>query len=276
MSIEFKIIWDGDIPGLPEHSLRLGIFSDALANLSKALQWTASEILTKRSGGTVSTNYGSAGQLKNEVKHIDFNLVEFKGGSAELTLIAKAYTPKGSTLPLLEDDTLLEESTKKLIDDIESEVSGKSVNYNVHKFLNSIPSNLTKNFYELKIDGVLYKSVETAAKDTPNITKASCGLHTLDGFLIVGFVFAPGPYQVKLRSVDGKGPVYTLEATKELVSKAEKLRGQMVNALSLLKEGQKPKLLWVRAAIGDKPLSPEQRLEHINKTWSNVLQRLAE
>lgn len=267
MGINLKILWDGDIPGMPEHKLSLGTFAKPLAQLVDALRRTASRIVADAHD---DPDYGArGGKYRAEALRLDLVVSGLLRGSSGFDLDCLEDSD-GSQVVMWQD--LPRAATERLISDIADEARGIPRSAAARSFLASVPKSVTAHSYELFVDGQL---TSRAAFGQPVIIDMApaVGLPSLchvEGD-IVGVGFAPGDTRVDV--LVGK-KVYSCSATSAQIDLALSLRSARVHAMIL--DAPRPRLLWVRAQDDKVPArSDDERTALIVTNWNGALERLS-
>ena len=261
MAVHLEIIWDGEVPGLPDHRLSLDAFGPALHQLLAAIRRIASDIQLQAEGPT-------RGRLAREAANLDVQIETIRANSP-VTLEAQIVPLAPPNRPLIAD--LSERALETFLRDVERESAGYPSHYKARKFLGSLPDGLTRQTYRQKsADGQVLRSVEIERMHLP-VTAPSPHLIEFHG-LLVGFGFEPGRQEIKVRL--GSGGLVTLSASQEQVDAALAMRLVEIDVLAVA-EPSKMRLLRFTTAEFTPP-SAVEREAFVFGTWSGLLNRLAQ
>lgn len=275
MRIELKVTYAGTEPGLSEHRLSLSSFGKPLSLLLSALQRTASGIIAQ---AIDDPEYGSkGGKLAADAKLLDLELERIDGGSAAPTFVCSTRMPPmpfSGQIPMplsILHNELAQTAVTRLLNDINTERSGRMCNASVRRYLAAIPPGVTSQRYAATRDGVsiLDISFDSAAlvqlpAELPRIIK-TVGV-------VTGVGFEPGASFVTLKTA--KSRTLKCSATSHQVDSALALRGSEV--LAAILDGEKPNLIWIRSSSAPAQLpSLEDTARYANAEWRRTLEALA-
>jgi hypothetical protein len=264
---KLEIIWDGEVPGLPEHRLSLDAFGPALNQLLAAFRRLASDIhLQARGPGQIA---GRAGRLAKEAENLDIQ-VETITGNSPVRLAARVVELSPPPMPLIAD--LPERALDQLLIDIEREAAGYPTHHSVRSFLKTLPVGLVSQTYIHKAsDGRILRQVQIGAMALPAPIRGPF-LINLTG-VVVGVGFEEGRQEVKVRADSRE--IVSFTATSEQADHAIDLRLQHVDVLAVAVEGGKPRLLGLTPGERLYP-DEKQRADIVFNEWSGLLARLAQ
>jgi hypothetical protein len=123
VTVELKIKWEGEVPGLAEKRLSLGAFGEALTNLLAGLRRIATNIV-----GDAFEEKQSIGRFANVARRLDIEITALVRESSGVNSIITVTTPIGDTLPLLD---LAVSAGTQLFDALDYESRGIAKNANV-------------------------------------------------------------------------------------------------------------------------------------------------
>lgn len=258
MTLDFKVTYRGEVPGLSSHRLSMGAFGKALERLTVALQRTASGLVSGQSSGR--------GRIAEEARALDFELVRLEDNcvSLHMNCVDRHFAQ------LTMDATLAERALAKLTQDISGEYDGAFQNAAVRRYLEELPLGLSEQQYRVFKDGILIHDVHCGGP-LARVEQHESRLVKLRG-QIVAVGFPPGPTYVSLKSGDAK-PIRLLCAEAQL-SKALELRGQEVQAAVLLQS--ESRLLWVRNGDDDVRPAVHASVKYLQSNWVRTLDLLAQ
>ncbi|WP_437601230.1 hypothetical protein [Sorangium sp. So ce590] len=265
--MELKITFDGDEPGLAQHRLSLSSFGEPLKLLLSALQRTASGILAS---ALEDPDYGTrGGRLASDAKLLDLELASVERGSAAPTFVCTAHP--GTQLDLRSFDMLGEQAVQRLVQDLDAERQGKSVNGSARKYLRSLPAGVLVQRYAAYADGKLLAEVQFGELSLAADPVQAARLVRLRG-RITSVGFDPGSNYIALKTSRG---VVRCAASSEQVERAIPLRHKDVIAAVL--NGQKPTLIWVLDAAAPPPNVPlESTVDLLRTDWAETMRILAQ
>lgn len=142
MSIELRIVWDGDVPGIAEHRLSIAAFGDALNLLLIAYRRIASNMIS------AAQEYAEVGRLHNLANLLDVEIAAIEGSSTGI-LAHGTYRQEAQEQIAFFPPDIPERAGIELIKAIEQESKGQPYNTSVRKFLAALPQGLTRQRYEL-------------------------------------------------------------------------------------------------------------------------------
>jgi hypothetical protein len=256
--IQLEIVWDGPLPSLMEHRVSLNAFADPLCNLLSAARRIASNMVSD------ALEPAATGRLAKAAHQIDIELTGVIGNSGGVATVM-TFQSNNSQQPLFNDMT--ENVGTALLDAIDAERQGILKNLGVRKYLQSLPSILTRQSYNLHENGRSIRHFEFGTMALPETPTELPYLMELSGRISgVGFE----PWEVRIKSDETRTIV---PATQKQVERALEYRNTEVRAL-ILRHGLKSKLLKLEenSAVRFRP-DPET---HIFARWNNLLQRLAQ
>lgn len=260
---QLEIVWDGPLASLNSHRVSLSAFAEPMNLLLVAARRIASNMVSE------ALEPAETGRLAKEARQIDIELSSIIGNSggfgAELT-----YTPPpkyAGQQPLF--NFLTENVGVALLDAIERESSGVLINAGVRKYLQSLPSTLTKQKYNLHENGRHIKSVEIGPMSiSQSVDELPCLAQAVGR--IVGVGFEPGRPEVRIKSEDNQ---ITIPATAKQVERALEFRAVDVKAV-WLKNGPKSRLLKLYD-VSLPGFHPDPEV-YVFAKWNALLTRLAQ
>lgn len=268
VSVELKISFDGNVPGLSQHRLSMSAFANALKFFSSAFQQTAKELLND------STDDNSSQlQPKRKTKRarrVDLELVGVEQGSAVTVYeVVARPTSRQQLLNLRDDDEVLKQIVTRLLRHIENAGQGKPCSTAVRKYLAELPSGIQCQRYTAARDGISFAEINIEHAPLPSNDTRDKRLIQLRGN-VVSVGFPPGHVFVCVKT-DKR--TLRCAATIEQVNEAIGLRNSPV-AVAIL-DSDKPELLWIRSE-GERPLpAVRETFEHTIANWPRTLEILA-
>lgn len=264
--VELRVRFDGEIPGLRDHTLSLGAFLPALEVLLKAVRRNADAIAKGSSDYEGRRRFGMLGKI------IDLELVSISDGCVNLGFQCRLRQVEGLSEKTANDIATL--AVDRFLAAVETESSGRnSGSENVKRFLRSIPTGVTIQEYEGRIGDRVIRRVSFGEPVSRELPKE--GFPRLVEFRghVISTTFKPHP-KVKIR--DASGVTFTCKADRAVVDKAVQFRWEPIFGQLLLRPDWR-RLLTIHVE-GDVPPAPSQesRLERIHRDWGDALRRLAE
>lgn len=258
---QLEIVWDGPLESLVQHRVSLSAFGEPMKLLLAAARRIASNMVS------AALEPADTGRLAREAHQVDIEISEVIGNSGGIAT-AMTFTP-----PLNADQeplfNLLTESVGiELLEAIEYESSGNIKNSGVRKYLQSLPSILTRQSYNLHENGRLIKHIDIGAISLPEPRVELPYLSEITG-RIVGVGFEPGRLEVRIKSDDSQ---VTIPATAKQVDEALEHRTVEVRVL-WLSHGEKSRLLKIEDT--SLPRSRADSEVYVFARWANLLKRLA-
>ena len=257
-----RIVFDGTVSGLSDHRLSLGVFSEPLSNLLKALR----RIATTGIYEAIGKNPSKVGRFPDMIRQLDIELFSIVPGSGGIEGQIAINTPPGETLPMFD---IVEWSGIQLLDAIDEERRGNLRNEQVRKYLKSLPSGLTHQGYSLRRNGEVIRSIEFGDVDLPSEVYGLPHLIEILG-KVTGVGFEPGKNQVRFMTEQGE---MTIDSTSEHVNYALKNRAHPVRALILIQQGIR-RLLSIQ--MEKEELRKLDTKSFIYERWNGLLQKLAQ
>jgi hypothetical protein len=262
MPIELEIVWDGDAPGLRDHRLSLGAFSESLSFLLLALR----RIATKIVGEAVEGDGPNTGRFTNEARQLDIQIERIVGNSSGFRGAVALHNPTGRVALF---DFLAESAGSELLDAIREESHGIMKNFAVRRYLRALPHGVLTQRYVLRDGDRLIRDVSIGTMELPDPLADLAYLREFSGF-IVGVGFEPGKSEVLIKSNDGH--VQRLAASARQVETALELRGEEIKVLAVIQEPSS-RLLRIRKLESSWP-TPSRDAALFGK-WDELLRRLA-
>lgn len=266
--IEFRIRFDGPVPGLSENRLSLAAFRTPLSKLLQALRQTADSVKQ----GKDRSRTGKFGKL------FDLQLIQITDGCA---------TPHFAFVAAKTDEVSEEKITQiltttlvRFIDELKSEWRSSAPRESgISKYLQSLPKGLTTQEYEGIVDG---KTVGKAILSTriaaepdkdddfrrtaPRLRQVVCK--------VVAIRFASKDGRITLRTPTGE--TFVCHAATRLLDLATKEYKNPLVAQILVRHDMN-RLISIRDEHGLFEQMPlEDRRQHLLSRWSETLKRLAE
>lgn len=264
MAYEIKIRWDGDVRGIADHRLSLAAFGKPLTELLAALRRIATQMVTQ----AVEPERPSSGRYANLARQVDIEITSIKEGSAGFDGIVTFAQPPNE-LPLFID--LPERASTALLDAIVRESEGRPTSWSVHSYLNSLPSGITRQTYELFEGSTCKKRVEIGNVALAKVPEEFPFLREIDGH-IVGVGFEPGKPEVRVK---GDAATAIFAASAEQVEAALAIRHDAVRVFGV-HDGKHTRLLRVKKSSEPRfVVTPEAIEKHIFKKWEGLFARLA-
>jgi hypothetical protein len=263
MSVELKIKWEGDAPGVQEGRLSLAGFGQSLRILLAALRRIATNLVRD----AIDQRESTVGRFTNAARQLDIEITELVKGSSGFDSIITLKTPLGENLPLFSD--LPEIAGVQLLDALDSESHGVARNAPVRAFLKALPLGLARQTYQLHRNGTVLKETIVGELQLPDFAADLPYLASYKGS-VIGVGFEPGRFEVRIRT--RTGPIVLL-ATAEQVEMALKLRRAEIIARAVV-ENARNRLLFIQPS--DLPLNRSTRESAIYDRWRVLLSRLAQ
>jgi hypothetical protein len=265
VSIQLRIVWDGEAPGLEHGRLSLVAFGRSLVELVKAARNIAHDEVARAVGEHRTSTRGTRRSF------VDLQLSTYRPGSADFTLDA-VPSDLEDVAPLLVKD-LAARVVTELFTSLRAESEGRHRNPWVRRYVAHLPKGVAVQRYAVLKDGKEVEAFETRSmprvKEPPRLAHL-VRVHGMVAGVTFGDPLAPS---VRIAPFEGR-TLYNLPATPEQVEQAVRLRGKPIQAMAMV--GHKARLLWIReetAPVGR--LSPEQRDAHYFSQWVELLERLA-
>jgi hypothetical protein len=264
MASEIKIVWDGDVPGVPQHRLSVSAFGESLTQLLAALRRIATQMVST----AVENERPKAGRFASLARQLDIEIISIEGSSTGFHGLVSFQQPP-DTLPLFAD--LPERSVVELLDSIERESRGQPANWSVRRYLASLPPAITRQSYELTENGVTKKRVEIGSVVLTEVPEEFASLREISGD-VVGVGFMPGRPEVRVR---GESATAAFDSTDQQVEQALEIRHEKARALGVY-DGKRNRLLRIeKASQARYAVTDEAIEEHIFKRWDGAFARLA-
>jgi hypothetical protein len=267
MPIQLKISWEGHARGVEEHRLSIAMFGPALAELLRAYRRIASSMVKSANVGLVEH-----GRLHNLANHLDIEIESIAGTNPlELTAVCTFDAPVDIQTPFFPIN-LAERASKELLDSIEDESNGRARNSVIRSYLLKLPSQLTRQKYELHDNGhtlhepIVIEHLKLATSGSPLPY-----LMEFEGH-IVGVGFEPGANEVRVKTNE---ETIRMAASAELVEKALGLRDEPIKGMAVKRKEWR--LLRIDEIDADPFIfSDDLREEHLFKRWDALLRKLAQ
>jgi len=259
---QLRIRWDGDVPGIAEHRLSLASFGQPLALLLAALRRIATQMVS------TAVERPKFGRFADIARMLDIEVVSIEGGSAGIDgVVTFAYPP--DMLPLFMD--VPQRAVWQLLDSIEAESSGGIRDSAVRGYLQSLPREIHRQFYEMHENGVVKRTVDIGdLKISETLDLAY--LRTLEGD-IIGVGFDPGKNEVRIKLESGN--TSSLGSSSETVNQALNMRHTKVRTLAVHTSKGTRVITLKRASDPRFRFDSKSASEYIFKRWDNVLRQLA-
>lgn len=226
MTVSFSITWDGDVPGIAEHSMSLDAWLPALRDLQRAVRRTASGLASEAHDDPA---YGARGGRHTRMAAgMDLRVVSLRAGSLALDLELFAPPPDD-----IEDqgrmfqDHLPLRTLERVLDCIEREAAGEPCSATVKSFLSSLPEGLTSHQYQVEQDGEVIRLVQLGQVNLQDDEKVELPFLEVIIGSVVAVGFRPGRPHVTLH--DGNRQTRAWAGTR-LVEAALGLREGRVRA----------------------------------------------
>lgn len=265
MKTTLNIRWDGTTPGLSEHALSLETWLKPLGLLLSAVRRTASSMATDALADTERGARG--GRLAKAAANIDLRLTSLSDGCVNL-----GFDCALRELPVQQDlftDELPGRALNSVLDAIEAEAKGELRSAAVRKFLESMPTGLTIQEYELVTPNGRRKVTVTEAK-LPSPGPQLPTLAVLVG-QVIGVGFEPGRWTVTIRTSEG---AQSFSATEQQVEVALANRAGDVRVTAVL--GKPQRLIALRNVDEvSRAWSAVQRDAHFVQSWQHTLEILS-
>ena len=268
MMTKLRVNYEGTTPGLENHRLSVSHFGEPLNKLVVALRRIASNMISQATGEEAGA---AGGRLAKKAQAIDVEIAAIEPGSVGLALVVVARLVGGQGELF---DNLPDRACAEFVSAVENEAQGKTHSAMVRKYLESLPTGLTTQRYELmRSDGTCIKAfIENV--EIANIAAESPSLDEIEGS-IIGVGFEPGRWEVRIMDSLARHPVNCL-ANSKLVEDAIALRSKRIRVLTV-SNGARVRLLRLQDA--DAPtieLSEAQRQELVFGRWDDLMRRLAD
>jgi hypothetical protein len=267
MTTTLKVSYAGSTPGLENHRLSVSHFGEPLNKLVAALRRIASNMISQATEEVGATG----GRLAKNAQAIDVEIAAIEPGSVGLALVVVARLAGGQGELF---DNLPDRACADFVSCVESEAQGRTRSAVVRKYLQSLPSGLARQQYQLtRSDG---SRIETSieAVEIAKIPAVPPSLDEIEGS-IIGVGFEPGRWEVRIMDSMTRNPVSCLASSK-LVEDAIALRSKRIRVLTV-SNGARVRLLRLQDA--DAPpiqLTEAQRHELVFGRWDELMRRLAE
>jgi len=260
MDVRLVIRWDGEVPGLKEHTLSLAAWSTVLAELLRAYRRVASGILTDAGG----PDYGSqGGRLHRDAAGLDLQLREIREGCVELEF-------RATTTNAQLDFDLAGRVMSRFVESVAQESQGQQAHGAVRKLLQALPRGVTAQRWQAwQGDKLLQNATfnelqleEASVLDLPRLVQCSGSLVEI-GFE-KPYIVISGPARQKFH------------ATNDQVETAIALRSAPVTATGV-RTGRSTRLLRLHAvSVQPSRLRPDERLRFIQTNWSKTMALLGQ
>lgn len=263
--ISLSIQFDGDTPGLAEHSLSLKEFGHSLRLLLSGLQRTASDLLAEAAEG----GQARRGRLHNEARRLDVQLRSVEDCCVVLNMRC-LLEPQPEQREMFEElDSLPQRAAIRFVEGIKDESQGRVRCAPARKFLASLPSSLNSQTYKVHAGGKLVSEVQVGGVELEEVQESPYLLRFEGELSAVSF--PPGRPRITIQA----GPrSLSLSATEDQVDHALHLRGQTVSVAAIVLPGKRPRLLWVRNLAEAEDLSFMKAKDYVFRRWDEVLRRL--
>lgn len=261
MPTELKIKWEGGAPGVTDRRLSVGAFGEALNHLLSALRRIATNLV----GDAVDDK--SVGRFSAAARQLDIEIFDLVKDSTGFDSVVTIKATPGVNFELFND--LPEVATSHLLDAIDAERQGILRHSSVRRYLQSLPSGITRQTYQLHQNGRVVKEYSFGSMDiaaVPEDVPYLVGFHGR----IIGVGFEPGKLEVKIKT-DSSTVLFS--ATHKQVEYALKVRDTDVHATAVVNNGS-PRLLILREA--STPLYRSERNSGVYERWDGLLRRLAQ
>lgn len=267
MSVELKIRWDGNVPGLADHRLSIGAFGEALPLLLAAARRIATQIVQTATEGEAP----ETGRFANLARILDIEIVSIEGNSTGVNALVSFQGGGANVNPAFLD--LPTRTTTALLDAIASESDRRPANSAVRKYLRMLPGGLREQVYEVFEGGASLKRVELKDVSIAELPEPLPAITQYEG-VVLGVGFEPGKYEVRIKT--DSNTTFILLSPPEAVDRAIEYRNQRVRALCVQQDERRGRLLMLNRAT-DPPFqfSPEQVETQIFRRWDTLLRELA-
>jgi hypothetical protein len=263
MSIRLSVKWEGDAPDLAERRLSLSAFGEALRSLLLALRRIATNIVSE----AVGERQANVGRFTDGARQLDIEITSLVKNSSGFDSLVTLATPLGKTFPLFAD--LPENAAKVLLNAIKAESHGVLTNAVVRRYLESLPSGITQQTYQVYRNGEVLQEVSLG---TMSFAQVPLDVPYIAEYIgrIVGVGFEPGKSEVRIKTDTA---TEILAATPEQVETALQLRHTGVRAMAVV-QGNSQRLLILQEAQAR--IHRFTRESAIFERWNGVLTRLAQ
>ncbi|MFY0527696.1 hypothetical protein ACN28I_32630 [Archangium gephyra] len=263
MATNLRIIWDGNVPGLPEHRLSLNAFGGPLDKLRKAIKFIAASTVANAVGGSIKD------ELRGKKPLVDIQLSSIDKGSVDLQFECE-LAPGNNEALFVED--LAHRVVHEFLASVRAESRGQLRNRFVREYLDSLPPQLRRQRYSVVRNGREEDAYEFSEMNLAHLPGSFPSLVHVTG-QIVGLGFEPAKSEVRIQPAGDT--TVAMSATPAQVERAVTLRQGYVQALGVT--GERIRLLWIRPSDAELPIaSPEERTEQFAQRWHEVLRRLAQ
>ncbi len=260
-STQLRIVWDGPIESLLQHRVSLSAFGEPLSLLLAAAKRIASNMLSD------ALEPAKVGRLAKEAHQVDIEIDSVVGGSGGVATVM-TFQADNAQQPLFND--LTENVGIALLDAIDAERQGILKNISVRNYLQSLPTLLTRQVYELHENGRSIKRIEFGSMRLPELPTELPYVVEIIG-RVIGVGFEPGRPEVRLKSEEEQ---IIVPATSEQVDKALEFRSTKVRALILKHGSFRTRLLKIED--DSLPRFRGDRETYVFKRWDGLLRRLAQ
>lgn len=263
MPIRLRTTWEGNVSGIVEGRLSLGVFGKVLTNLLLALRQIAKDIVSK----ALEDKQTNLDGVSHVARQLDVEITSLiKGPSGFDSLVTVSVATDEHSPPLAD---LAEQASTAFLDALELESRGVVTHTGVRRYLESLPRGVTRQTYRVCRDNDVLREVslgpvalEHASDDLPHL--AEYVGH------VVGVGFEPGTSEVRIKT---DTTTVTLEARADQVATALALCHSLVRVMAVI-QGHAARLLLLQQA--DAPITQATRESAIFKRWERVLRRLAQ
>lgn len=265
MSVELKIRWDGEAPGLAEHRVSLGAFGEPLTLLLLAVRRIATQIVRTAVEGEAP----ETGRFSNLARKLDIELVNVEGNSAGVNAMISFHVEEAEAAVFAD---LPNRTASELLDAIDRETKGQPASGAVRKYLRSLPNGIRRQTYEVYDGGNRTKRVDIGAVRLAELPPDLPFLKEMEGN-VVGVGFEPGKNEIRIRTENNSS--VTLAAAPGQVERALEIRHEKVRTLSV-HDGGKSRLIRLTDSRAPKfEVTREVEEEYIFGRWNDLLTRLA-
>ena len=260
MSVQLKVHWSGDHPGLDEHLIDVGELAGAMRELSNALRRLASDSLTG--------NRTSTGQIHNEAKRLRLMLRAIEHGSAEPIFDLHMDPGLGGQLDCFMD--LPQRAAESFVNEVAAAHEGRRPHSSVERYLRRVPTAINHR-YQAYFRGRVFAAASYSGQQAEEAEDVALPT-TVRGVGQVAAVWFTRPrVQIKL----GSGS-RTFEANPVLVRQAFELRDRDVQVVGVQLDGKLRLLRMDPLPSGRPRISLVDSARRTKEQWAEALEALAE
>ena len=265
MPTQLTITYDGDSKALRAHRLSVGEMGEALVLLLNALRRTATDMA--REAGMDEVYGAKGGRFSDLARGLDLQISAIRDGCVNLDFLCVHELGASETA----DMWLTDGAVTRVLEHLEAEAKGTPRSAAVRKYLQKLPSSVTRQVYVARKDGEILREVTIGEFTVVETPESLPRVLRFSGDL-AKVALEPGREMVSIR-IRETGRILALDADADLVERALELRQHGVMATVLAGAGNR--LLRIDALDASEGAGPEERLEQITTRWAGALAELA-